>query len=410
MAIFKFVARQQDGKSLKGEMEAVTEEAVADNLLSRGMLPISITEPKSTSSWTKIDVSDIFRSKKVDMQDLVMFSRQMYSLTKAGVPLTRAIRGLLETTNSKVLKQALEAIYTDLNAGVNLATAFRRHEHIFAPLYISLIYVGENTGQLEQAFQQIASYLELEQKTRQRIKSATRYPMFVSIAIIMAVVVINVLVMPQFTKMFAAFNAGDLPLPTRLLMTTSSFFINYWGYLLMGSIGSVYGFVSYIKTTKGKYWWDKSKLKFPIIGDIIYRSLLARFSRTFSMMIRAGVPLINTLNIIAEVVDNAWVAKKIFDMIDGIEKGESILLVATRTQMFSPLILQMISVGEETGQLDEMLEQVANFYEEQVDYDLKKLSDYIEPILIVFIGAIVLVLMLAIYLPMWELTSAAKRG
>jgi len=410
VAVFQYVARQKDGKSVKGEMEAVNQEAAADNLLARGMLPVSLSETSDSDSWTNLDIGEIFASKTVDIQDLVMFSRQMHSLTKAGIPLTRAINGLLETSNSKVLRNALEVVNADLSAGVNLASAFKKHDHIFAPLYVSLIHVGENTGQLEKAFQQIASYLELEQKTRQRIKSATRYPTFVSIAILLAVVIINVLVMPQFTKMFEAFNAGQLPLPTRVLMVTSSFFINYWIYLLVGTIAAIYSFSTYVKTDKGRFWWDKTRLKFPIVGDIIYRSLLARFSRTFSMMIKSGVPLITTLNIVAEVVDNAWVSEKVLEMRDGIEKGESILVVATKTKMFSPLVLQMIAVGEETGQLDDMLIQVADFYEEQVDYDLKKLSDYIEPILIVFIGIIVLVLMLAIYLPMWELTSATRNG
>ncbi|MBV1909444.1 MAG: type II secretion system F family protein [Kangiellaceae bacterium] len=410
MPTFNYVARQKNGESVKGEMEAVNRDAAADNLLARGMLPISLNEDSSGGGWADIDIGELFATKKVDIQDLVMFSRQMYSLTKAGIPLTRAINGLIETTNSDVLRDALESINTDLSAGINLASAFKKHDHIFAPLYVSLIHVGENTGQLEKAFEQIANYLELEQKTQQRIKSATRYPMFVSIAIVLAVIVINVLVMPQFTKMFEAFNAGELPLPTRILMASSSFFINYWPYLIAGTFTVIYSFRNYISTEKGRYWWDKKKLKFPIIGDIIYRSLLARFSRTFSMMVKSGVPLITTLNIVADVVDNAWVAKKVLEMRDGIEKGESILVVAGKTKMFSPLVLQMIAVGEETGQLDDMLVQVADFYEEQVDYDLKKLSDYIEPILIVFIGMIVLVLMLAIYLPMWELTSAARRG
>lgn len=410
MAIFEYVARQKSGKSVKGELEAINQEAAADSLLSRGMLPVTLKETSAGKNWSDIDIGEIFSSKTVDIQELVMFSRQMYSLTKAGIPLTRAIGGLLETSNSKVLRTALEAINTDLNAGINLASSFKKHDHIFAPLYVSLIHVGENTGQLEMAFQQIANYLELEQKTRQRIKSATRYPSFVSIAIILAVVIINMFVMPEFTKLFEAFDAGELPLPTRILMATSSFFINFWPYLLVGLVAAIYGFSAYVKTEKGKLWWDNKKLKVPIIGDIIYRSLLARFSRTFSMMIKAGVPLITTLNIVADVVDNAWVSKKVLQMRDGIEKGESILVVATKTKMFSPLVLQMISVGEETGQLDDMLIQVADFYEEQVDYDLKKLSDYIEPILIVFIGMIVLVLMLAIYLPMWELTSATRNG
>lgn len=411
MATFEYLARQKDGQATKGQVDAVNENAVAEGLLARGLLPVSIKGVGgSGSSWSDIDIGELLASKKVDSQDLVMFSRQMYSLTKAGIPLTRAINGLIDTTNSSVLKKALEVINTDLSSGMNLAAAFRKHKHIFEPLYVSLIHVGENTGQLEQAFQQIANYLELEQKTKQRIKSATRYPMFVSIAIVLAVVVINVLVMPQFTKMFEAFGAGELPLPTRILMATSNFFLNYWIHLIVATIAAIYLFVRYINTKDGRYWWDKLKLKFPIVGDIIYRSLLARFSRTFSMMTRSGVPLITALNIVAEVVDNAWVSEKVLGMRNGIEKGESILVVATRADLFSPLTLQMISVGEETGQLEEMLEQVADFYEEQVDYDLKKLSDYIEPILIVFIGIIVMVLMLAIYLPMWELTSATRRG
>jgi len=388
-------------------MEADTQEAVAERLLARGTVPVLIKESieKKSALDFEIDLGKYFKSNKVNSQDLVMFSRQMYSLTKAGIPLTRAIMGLVETTTSQVLKEALEAIHLDLNAGNNLATAFAKHEHIFAPLYVSLIHVGENTGRLEESFQQIAAYLELEEKTRQRIKSATRYPMFVSIAIVAAVVIINIFVMPQFTKVFESFGAGELPAPTRFLMASSQFFIDYWPYLLFGSITGIYAFKRYIKTAVGKLWWDEYKLKFPIIGDVIYRALLARFSRTFSMMSRSGVPLIGALNIIAEVVDNDWVSNHVRTMRDGVEKGESIKLVATRTEMFSPLVLQMIAVGEETGQLDVMLEQVAEFYEDQVDYDLKKLADYIEPIMIVFIGVIVLVLMLAIYLPMWELTS-----
>lgn len=391
-------------------MEAVNQEVVADRLLSRGTIPVSIAEVEDKTSLLDLDVSNVFKSKGVKLQELVMFSRQMYSLTKAGIPLTRAIAGLLETTNSSNLREALEAINSDLNAGTNLATAFSRHDKIFSPLYVSLIHVGENSGRLEEAFLQIANYLELEQKTKQRIKSATRYPTFVMITIVAAVALINMVVIPKFTDLFQAFGVEQLPLATRILIATSDFFLNYWAHLIVGITGGIFFFIRYIKTTEGRLWWDKIKLKFPIIGDIIYRALLARFARTFSMMIRSGVPLINSLNIVADVVDNAWVAQHVRNMRNGVERGESIRLVASQADLFSPLVLQMIAVGEETGQLDEMLEQVATFYEEQVDYDLKKLSDYIEPILIVSIGAMVLVLMLAVYLPMWELTSAARNG
>ncbi|WP_444996342.1 type II secretion system F family protein [Aliikangiella sp. IMCC44359] len=410
MPNFEYRANTSTGESISGTMEAVNKEIVADRLLARGNAPVLIKEVAEQQNIFDLDIGKLLQSKKVKLQDLVMFSRQMHSLTKAGIPLTRAMAGLLETTNSPVLREALEAINSDLNSGNNLASAFARHKHIFSSIYISLIHVGENSGRLEEAFKQIAEYLELEQKTKNRIKSATRYPMFVSLAITAAIVIINIFVMPQFTKLFEAFDAGELPLPTRILMATSDFFLNYWPYLLIGTSAAVFLFMRYIRTPKGKYWWDQKRLKFPIIGDIIYRSLLARFSRTFGMMISSGVPLINALNIVAEVVDNDWVAEHVRSMRTGVEKGESILQVATRTQLFSPLVLQMIAVGEETGQLDEMLGQVALFYEEQVDYDLKKLSDNIEPILIVFIGAIVLILMLAVYLPMWELTSQARNG
>ena len=410
MAIFEYVAKDKAGEAITGKLEAVSQEAVAERLLGRNTVPVSIKEVTESRNLMDLDIADYFKPKKVNINDLVMFSRQMYSLTRAGIPLTRAISGLLETTGSKVLKEALEEIYTDLNAGTNLATAFARHNHIFSSLYISLIHVGENSGRLEESFQQIANYLELEQKTRQRIKSATRYPTFVVSAIIAAIIIINIFVIPQFKNLFSAFNAGELPLPTRILMATSDFFVNFWPYLLVAIIFSVVGFLRYIKTPAGNLWWDRIKLKIPIFGDIIYRALLARFARTFAMMSRSGVPLITALNIVADVVDNVYVGNHIREMRTGVEKGESIQRVAKRSGMFSGLTIQMISVGEETGQLDEMLDEVAIFYEEQVDYDLKKLADYIEPILIVFIGAIVLVLMLAVYLPMWELTSRVKGG
>ncbi|WP_196139760.1 type II secretion system F family protein [Aliikangiella sp. G2MR2-5] len=410
MATFDYRAKNSRGDEISGTIDAPSREAVAERLMGRGTIPVAIKEASNKTSGLDIDVASFFQSKRVKIDDLVMFSRQMYSLTRAGIPLTRAISGLLETTNSKVLKTALEEIFNDLNAGTNLATAFSRHEHIFSPLYISLIHVGENSGRLEESFQQIANYLELEQKTRQRIKSATRYPTFVVFAIIAAIVIINIWVIPSFKQLFASFNAGELPLPTQILMATSDFFLNYGLFLLVGIVLGVIGFMRFIKTPDGKFWWDKIKLKIPIFGDIIYRALLARFARTFAMMSRSGVPLINSLNIVSEVVDNAWVASHIQDMRGGVEKGESIKNVAVRSKMFSGLTIQMISVGEETGQLDEMLDEVAIFYEEQVDYDLKKLSDYIEPALIVFIGAIVLVLMLAVYLPMWELTSRVRGG
>ena len=410
MASFEYIARQADGKSTKGMMEANSQETVADRLLASGVSPVSIKEAKISGGLMQLDIAEFFKSKKVDIQQLVMFSRQMFSLTKAGIPLTRAIKGLMDTSTSKPLKIALETIHSDLNAGTNLATAFSRHPHIFSELYVSLIHVGENSGRLEESFMQISQYLELEQETAQRIKSATRYPIVVLTMIVLALFVINIFVIPQFARMFTAFNAGELPWATRTLINTSQFFVNFWPHLAISMTLLYLSIGQYRKTEQGALFWDRRKLGMPIFGSIIYRSLLARFARSFAMMSRSGMPLIASLNIIGRVVDNCWVAKHIISMRNGVERGESISLVATRTEMFSPLILQMISVGEETGQLDNMLDEVADFYENQVDYDLKRISDYIEPVLIVFIGVIVLILALGVYLPMWDLASGSRRG
>ncbi|MGB0495080.1 MAG: type II secretion system F family protein [Kangiellaceae bacterium] len=410
MPNFQYTAVLASGKSSQGVMDAADEEAVADRLLSSGATPISVKEAENASGLMQKDLGDIFQVKTVQLQDIVMFSRQMFSLTKAGIPLTRAINGLKESSSSKPLKTALEAIHSDLNSGTNLATAFSRHPNVFSELYVSLIHVGENSGRLEEAFLQIARYLELEQETSQRIKSATRYPVIVLTLIMAALFIINIFVLPEFAKMFSAFNAGELPLATRMLMATSNFFVNYWPHVFILGIMIYFAIQYYLKTSKGALLWDEQKLKLPIFGSIIYRSLLSRFSRTFAMMSRSGMPLISSLNITGRVVDNHWVAGHIINMRDGVERGESISQVAQRTELFSPLILQMINVGEETGQLDNMLDEVADFYENQVDYDLKKVSDYIEPVLIVFIGIVVLILALGVYLPMWDLASSANSG
>jgi MSHA biogenesis protein MshG len=410
MPNFEYVARLASGKSSKGFMQALDEGAVADRLFASGATPISVTESLHEEGLMQQDIGEFFQAKKVDIQELVMFSRQMFSLTKAGIPLTRAIKGLKDTSTSKPLKAALEAIHADLNAGTNLATSFSRHPHIFSELYISLIHVGENSGRLEESFSQIAQYLELEQETSQRIKSATRYPVIVLTLIMGALFIINIVVLPEFAKMFSSFNAVELPWATRILMGTSAFFVDYWMFVFIGGALSFVALKQYLKTQHGALLWDQRKLKLPVFGSIIYRSLLSRFCRSFSMMSRSGMPLISSLNITGRVVDNKWVAKHIISMRDGVERGESISLVATRTELFSPLVLQMISVGEETGQLDNMLDEVADFYENQVDYDLKRVSDYIEPALIIFIGIVVLILALGVYLPMWDLASSSNNG
>jgi MSHA biogenesis protein MshG len=280
---------------------------------------------------------------------------------------------------------------------------------VFSQFYVSMVHVGENTGRLDEVFLQLSHHLERDLETRKRIASAFRYPIFVLVAIAAAVAIINLMVIPAFAKMFASFHA-QLPLATRILLGTSKFFVHFWPAMLMAVFGSIVAWRRFVATEMGRLSWDRKKLSTPVVGEIVHRALLGRFSRSFATMLRAGVPLPTALHVVSHVVDNAFVGQKIRGMVAGIERGESVTRNAAATQLFSPLVLQMMAVGEETGALDQLLEEVADFYDREVDYDLKRLSDRIEPIMIMFIGVLVLILALGVFLPMWNLASVARHG
>ena len=347
-----------------------------------------------------------FLTPKVTLDDLIIFARQMYSLTKAGIPIIRAVRGL-SNTRSLRLKHALLDVVSSLEKGRTFSSALAAHPQIFNQLFISVVHVGENTGQLDASFKQLSDYLEREQATRKQIKSATRYPIFVVIALVIALVVMNIFVIPVFAGMFSKFGA-ELPLMTRILLGMSSFFLNQWYVMLSVILVSFIITKQYINTQKGRIKWDRLKITMPVIGSIVERSLLARFSRSFSMMLTAGVPLTSALTLVADAVNNAYMSEAIINMRKRIEKGESLTRVAYASGLFTPLVLQMISVGEETGRVDELLTEVSDFYEREVDYDLSSLTSKIEPILISIVAAMVLVLALGIFTPMWDMMGAVR--
>jgi len=279
-----------------------------------------------------------------------------------------------------------------------------QHPDVFDKLFVSLVNVGENSGKLDEAFNQLSSYLERDLDTAKRIKSATRYPSFVLGALVIAMVVINIFVIPNFADMFAKFGA-ELPLPTVILLGTSAFFVNYWHIMLTFVVVSWFLFKRHVKTEIGSRQWGRILLRLPIVGDIIERASMARYARSFGLMLSSGVPLIQSLQLCSRVIDNPWLGDKILGIREGIERGESLLSTHNQSGMFTPLVLQMIGVGEESGQVDTLLKEVAEFYEREVDYDLKTLSDRIEPIMIVIMASFVLILALGIFLPMWNMYS-----
>ncbi len=406
MALFQYKGRNQTGEIITGEYEANSSNETANYLQSAGITPIQIDlvtlkAPHSSSKWFQLKTNDT-----PHITDLIMFCRQMATLLKAGISILPALQGIKAHMEHKGLAHAIDEVATDLENGRSLSGSMQRFPTIFPPLFISMVNVGESTGQLDQAFYQTYLYLEIDKETQDQIKSATRYPLFVIVSLVLAIIILNIFVIPSFSQVFDSFGS-DLPWATQLLINTSQFTVNYWPALFTAFILLLFGVKTYMQTERGKYQWDKYKLRLPLVGSIIERATLARFSRAFAMASRAGVPISQTLAIVSRAVDNDFLEDRVMTMREGLEHGESLTRTAVASQLFTPLVLQMISVGEDSGAIDDMLEEVANFYEREVEFDTKKLSSAIEPILITVIGVIVLVLALGIFLPMWDLSGAA---
>ncbi|MBO7925644.1 type II secretion system F family protein [Pseudoalteromonas sp. K222D] len=404
MQLYSYKAKDAKGVLVKGQLEASSQAGVADNLMKRQFIPISIALVETKNN---IKVFDNLFNEKIGLEDMIMFSRQMYSLLKAGIPIIRAMVGLADTTQNKAFKQVLMEVTKQLEQGRDLSSAMSMHNKVFSRLTISMVMVGEGAGRLEDAFYQLAIYFEKEQETRKRIKAAMRYPTFVICALVGAMIILNIFVIPTFASMFAKFNA-DLPLMTQILIATSNFLVNYWWLLILMLVGAIIGFKRYLNTVTGRYKWDKYKLKIPFVGDILQRTLLARYSQCLSMVLRSGVPMTTGLSLTAHAVDNSYMEKAIITMRQDIEKGDSLLRVSRASELFSQLVLQMVAVGEETGRVDELLQEAADYYEREVDYDLRSLTAKIEPILTVFVAIMVLILALGIFMPMWNMMSAIK--
>lgn len=406
MTEYAYKGRSAGGESVEGVIDAQNTDSVASQLIARKITPIAISK-KEIKSTGDIDLSKIFPPKPPTLDDMSMFSRQMKALMRAGVPIVKAIGGLAEYAKNEMLVDALKDIMTRLSTGTALATAMGAHPKIFSELFIGLVHVGESTGKLDDAFEKLIHHLEMERETRNRVSQAVRYPMMVTGAMVVAMFIINMFVIPAFAGVFEKLGA-DLPMPTKILMATSKFTTEYWWLIILVSVGSLVSFFRYIKTEKGEYWWDKKKIGLPIIGSIFEKTALTRFTRSFAMMYESGVPILQTLGLVEGTVGNKYISGCIADMKRGIERGDSLARTAAATNMFTPLILQMISIGEETGSIDKLLNDVSDFYEEEVDYDLTQLSSAIEPIILVALGIMVLVLALGVFLPMWDMGSAMK--
>ena len=407
MPSFAYTGRNARGELIKGRIEGNDSGAVADELLTTGITPVEIRQAAGDAKASgAANWSTRLFAPRVALVDLMLFSRQMYTLLKSGVPIMRALAGLEESMINPTFKVVVADLRTSLDSGRELSASMRRHPAVFSNFYVSLVRVGESTGMLQDVFLRLYEHLEFEKEVRERIKGALRYPLFVIVAMVIAMAVINVVVIPAFAKVFQGFNA-PLPLMTRVLIGISQFTIHYWPLLLAAAIGAVLGFRFWASTPLGRYTWDRLKLRLPVAGPIVTKASLARFARSFALAIQSGVPVMQCLSVVAEVVDNHYLADRIEKMRDGVQRGESVLRTSVSAGIFTPVVLQMIAVGDETGELDDLMIEVAQLYEREVDYDVKTLAAQVEPILIVFLGVIVLILALGVFLPIWDLSRVA---
>mgnify|MGYP005815222751 CR=1 FL=1 len=408
MAAFAYKGRSSHGELVQGVLEGTDSGAVAAHLFNIGITPIEI-EPSRQEMGLAAQTSALWKSgnqRKIGHAELIMFSRQMYTLLKAGVPIMRALAGLQESTQHPALAAVLQDLRDALDNGLELSIAMRRHPKVFSPFYVSLVQVGEMTGMLDETFLRLYTYMEYEKEMRDNIRAALRYPIFVVVAMAVAITVVNVFVIPAFVKVFSSFHA-QLPLLTRVLIGFSNFMVHYWLVMLAGIAGVVVGFRLYIGTQRGKYNWDKYKFRLPIAGKIIYKGTLARFARSLALAFKSGIPIVQGLNVVGMVVDNDYMRSRVEQMRDGVERGESLSRTAIGTGVFNPVVLQMLAVGEETGEMDSLMLEIAGMYERDIEYDVKNLSAQIEPILITGLGIMVLILALGVFLPMWDLGKAA---
>lgn len=408
MPSFRYRGRGGRGDLLEGVFEAATADAVAAQLINSGITPVVIEEARDRPD-ALAQFGLLGRRRAPDLAELILFCRQMYTLMKAGVLITQAMQGLARSTRNAVLADALGQIRQTLESGRELSAALAQHPQLFSTLFVSTVRIGENTGRLDEAFLQLAEYLDRERDTRARIKSALRYPSFVLIAITLAIGVINVVVIPQFTKIFERAKV-ELPLATRMIVASSDFLVAWWPALLCLLIVAVAAFRLWVKTDSGAYQWDRFKLRIPLVGGIVQRATLGRFARGFSMSLSAGVPLTQALGVMAQAVDNEYIGERIRNIRTGVERGDTLTRSATAAGIFTPLVLQMLAVGEETGAVDRLLAEVAGFYEREVDYDVKNLSQTIEPLLIAVLAALVLLFALGVFLPMWDLAGVKLSG
>ncbi len=397
MPIFAYTARETaSGREIRNTVEAVTEQSAIAALLNRNLLVVEIREKIAKKGQTK--------GGKVALADLVVFTRQLATMIDAGIAIVQSLQALAEQTPNKIMRDTIHDVCTRVESGESFSEALTKHPKAFNRLYVAMVSAGEKGGLLSEILARLATYLENTERLRKKVKTALMYPTVVTVVAIVITIFLLVRVIPTFKEVYSGFGA-KLPGPTQVMMDISDVVRQYLIFLILIAGAAIWGWLYYIKTKPGREFWDKQRIKLPVFGQIAHKICLARFTRTLASLVRSGVPILEVLKIVSQVVGNVVMEKAIKASAEDIERGEGISTALGKHPVFPTMVIRMLSAGEQTGNIDNMLERVANFLDEEIDTTLSGLMSLIEPLLIVFLGVVIGGMVVCMFLPIFNLAN-----
>lgn len=406
MPLYRYKARDREGNLRTGTVEAARREAVADQVQGLGFIPVMIEEGAGPAGLS-IDRLAV-RFQRIDSRDIILFSRQLATLVSAGIPLLQSISIIGRQSENPRLSAIADQIRSDVERGASFSDALSRHPAAFSGMYVSMVRAGEAAGILDSILERLAQLAEHDAETLARVKTAVRYPLIVVTAVGAAFLFLAGFVLPRFAAVFAKFKTA-LPLPTRILIAINYAVIHYWHLIIPGCLLAAGGIVWFFRQPQGRSLWDRVKLKLPVFGPLFHKVALSRFARVFGALQKSGLPMDATLEIVAGTVGNVVIARAVEGLRDRLREGSTLEAPMAASGLFPPLVIQMTAVGEETGNLDVMLSKVSDYYDLEVDYRLRTLSTMLEPVLLLFVGGMVLLMALGVFLPMWDMIKLVRQ-
>jgi type IV pilus assembly protein PilC len=402
---FSYKVRDRTGKLVEGQLEAENAQLVVSKLRSMGYVPIEIEQQGKQTLTRDLKIPGF--SNRIKLKDVAVFSRQFSTMINSGLSMLRSLYILADQTESKALADIVSQVRMDVERGASLSAALAKHPKAFNRLYVSMVRAGEAGGVLDSVLQRLATTIEKQVELRRKVKSAMTYPAVVTCLVLLLVTAMLLFVIPMFQNIYKQLG-GKLPVPTQILINISNVVRKWWWVVLLGEIAFVWGFRRWINSEEGRKRWDTIKLRMPIFGGLARKTALARFGRTLSALVRSGVPILESLDIVCETAGNWVVAEAVRDTAAHVKRGEPLSRRLEEHPVFPPMVVQMMAVGEETGALDEMLDKIADFYDQEVEATVNAMTSLIEPLLIVVMGVCIGGMIIALYLPMFDVINLIK--